>query len=206
MAIVQEAFWIPDDITTGLATGTYRRMGGVVRYATGANKGQIVKHLQPIDLKSAEQTMKLEPKALQLFRQNKKTIGIVTICMAAAGLCAWAYTSLKNSEPKVQAEYRAALKTYIIAVQEGNLDIDEINNLMNKLEAMKKNKDYRKISIQLSAEELEVIVNRIYEYTVKLAKDNSVELNDEEMHHSNEAIVNLYSYLEIQKRIFETAV
>ncbi len=206
MAIVQEAFWIPDDIATGLATGRYRRIGGVVRYATGASKGQIVKHLQPIDLKAAEQTKKLEPKVVQLFRQNKKTIGIVTICMATAGLCVWTYISLKDHEPKVQTEYRAALKTYIIAVQEGNMDIDKINNLMNKLEAMKKNKDYKKISIQLSAEELEVIVSRIYEYTVKLAKDNSVELNDEEMHRNDEAIVNLYSYLQIQKRIFETAV
>ena len=206
MAVVQEAFWIPDDITAGLAIGKYRRTGGVIRYATGSNKGQIVKHLQSIDLNATEQTMKLGPKALQLFQQNKKTIGIVTACMAAAGLYVWVYISLKNREPKVQTEYRAALKTYIVAIQNGNLDIDKINNLINKLEALKKNKDYKKISIQLSAEELEVIVNRIYEYTVKLAKDNSVELNDEEMHRSNEVLVNLYSYLEIQKHIFETAV
>ena len=86
------------------------------------------------------------------------------------------------------------------------MDIDKINNLMNKLEAAKKNKNYRKISIQLSTEELEVIVNRIYEYTTKLARDNSVELNDEEMHRNDETIVNLYSYLQIQKRFFETAV
>jgi len=206
MAIVQEAFWIPDDITTGLATGRYRRIGGVVRYATGNNKGQIVKHLQPIDLKAAEQTMELDHKVLQLFQHNKKTIVIATICATVAGLCIWEYASLKKREPKVQTEYRAALKTYIIAIQEGNMDIDKINNLMNKLEAIKKNKNYRKISIQLSTEELEVIVNRIYEYTTKLARDNSVELNDEEMHRNDETIVNLYFYLQIQKRIFETAV
>lgn len=55
MAIAQDAFFIPDDIATGLATGLYRRIGSVVRYAVGPNKGQIVKHLQPIDLKAAEQ-------------------------------------------------------------------------------------------------------------------------------------------------------
>lgn len=48
MAIAQDAFFIPDDIATGLATGLYRRIGSVVRYAVGPNKGQIVKHLQPL--------------------------------------------------------------------------------------------------------------------------------------------------------------
>ena len=42
MAIVQDTFFIPDDIATGLATGLYRRFGGVIRYAAGPNKGQIV--------------------------------------------------------------------------------------------------------------------------------------------------------------------
>ena len=50
MAIAQDAFYIPDDIATGLATGLYRRIGSVVRYAVGLNQGQIVKHLNLIDL------------------------------------------------------------------------------------------------------------------------------------------------------------
>lgn len=29
MAIAQDAFFIPDDISTGLATGLYRRIGSV---------------------------------------------------------------------------------------------------------------------------------------------------------------------------------
>ena len=53
MAIVQDAFFIPEDIAIGLATGVYRRIGGVIRYAVGPNKGQIVRHLKPIDLNAA---------------------------------------------------------------------------------------------------------------------------------------------------------
>ena len=45
MAIVQEVFDIPDDIMLKLLTGEYRRIGGIVRYAVGTKKGQIVKHL-----------------------------------------------------------------------------------------------------------------------------------------------------------------
>lgn len=72
MAIAQDAFYIPDDIATGLATGLYRRIGSVVRYAVGPNKGQIVKHLQPIDLKAAEQAQGLGAKALQFVQHHKK--------------------------------------------------------------------------------------------------------------------------------------
>lgn len=205
MAIAQDAFYIPDDIATGLATGLYRRIGSVVRYARGPKKGQIVKHLQPIDLKAAEQAKGLSAKALQFVQQHKKEIGIGAACAAVIGLGICGYTAWKNHEPKVLTEFRAALKTYIDAIRNGSMDIDKINSLMNALEALKKHKYYEKISIQLSAEELEVLVRRINKYTIKLAQDNFVELSDEELHPNNSTIINLQSYLRAQKRIFETA-
>lgn len=77
---------------------------------------------------------------------------------------------------------------------------------MMALEELKKNKDYKKISIQLTTEELEILVGRIYEYTVKLAKDNASDLTEDELHISDKgnAIVNLQTYLKAQKRIFDT--
>ena len=72
MPVVQDAFYIPDDIATGLATGLYRRIGSVVRYAVGPNKGQIVKHLKPIDLKVAEEAQGIGVKALQFVKEHKK--------------------------------------------------------------------------------------------------------------------------------------
>lgn len=77
MAIAQDAYFIPDDIATGLATGIYRRIGSVVRWATGPNKGQIVKHLKPIDLPAAEQVQGVGAKALQFVKQHKKGTIIV---------------------------------------------------------------------------------------------------------------------------------
>lgn len=205
MAIAQDAFYIPDDIATGLATGLYRRIGSVVRYAVGPNKGQIVKHLQPIDLKAAEQAQGLGAKALQFVQHHKKEVGIAAIGAAVVGVGIWGYNKWKNHEPKVLTEFRAALKTYIDAIRNGNMDIDKINGLMEALEALKQHKDYEKISIQLSAEDLEVLVGRIYDYTIKLAADNAVDLSDEELNLNNSAIINLQSYLKAQKRIFEEA-
>lgn len=205
MAIVQDAFYIPDDIATGLATGLYRRIGSVVRYAVGPNKGQIVKHLQPMELNATEQAKDLGKKALQFVQQHKKEIGIGAACAAVIGMGIWGYNGWKNREPKVLAEVRAALKTYIDAIRNGRMDIDKINTLINALEALKKHKDYEKISIQLSVEDLEILVGRIYEYTIKLAEDNSIDLSNEEWNANNGAIINLQSYLKVQKKIFEVA-
>ena len=48
------------------------------------------------------------------------------------------------------------------------------------------------------------MVNRIYEYTVKLASDNAVELTDDEKKSSDNSILNLQRYLKTQKRIFKS--
>ena len=209
MAIAQDAFFIPDDIATGLATGLYRRIGSVVRYAVGPNKGQIVKHLQPIDLKAAEQAQGLGAKAIQFVANHKKEVGIAAIGVAVVGAGVWGYTAWKNHEPKVLKEFRAALKVYIEAIRSGDMSVEKIDNLMVALEELKKHKNYDKISIQLTTEELEVLVGRIYEYTIKLAKDNNVELTDDEMNASRKqskgAIIDLQQYLRTQKRIFEAA-
>ena len=86
------------------------------------------------------------------------------------------------------------------------MDVDKINDLMENLEKIKKHKDYKKISIQLTTEELDVLVGRIYEYTIKLASDNKVELARDELgvfdKTSTDAILDLQTCLKVQKRIF----
>ena len=142
MAVVQDAFFIPDDIATGLATGLYRRIGSVVRYATGPNKGRIVKHLDPV----------------KFVKQHKKETIITVASAATVGTGLVIYNKVKNREPKVLTEFRMSLRAYIEAIRKGSMDIDKINDLMKCLSALKEYKDYDKISIQLTTEEIEVLV------------------------------------------------
>ena len=210
MAIVQEAFFIPDDIATGLATGLYKRNGSVVRYAVAPNKGQIVKHLDTIDLNESQQVQNLAAKTLQFVQQHKKGVGIAATGATIIGVGVWGYNKWKNHEPKVLTEFKEDLRVYIEAICIGNMSFEKIDKLMIVLEKMKKHKNYDEISIQLTTEELEVLVGLIYEYTIKLATDNTVELNYEELRTCDNknscAIIDLQKYLKIQKRIFETAV
>ena len=209
MAIAQDTFFIPDDIATGLATGLYKRFGSVIRYAVGPNKGQIVKHLQPIDLNAAEQARGLGARAIQFVANHKKEVGIATIGVAIVGAGVWGYTAWKNHEPKVLAKFHAALKVYIEAIRMGDMGVEKIDALMVSLEELKKHKNYDKINIQLTTEELEVLVGRIYDYTIKLAKDHNIELTDDELNafgkQSKDAIIDLQQYHKTQKRIFESA-
>ncbi len=89
------------------------------------------------------------------------------------------------------------------------MSVEKIDALMVALEELKKHKNYDKISIQLTTEELEVLVGRIYDYTIKLAKENNVELTDDELRtyraKNTGTIINLQNYLKAQKRIFEEA-
>lgn len=207
MAIVQDVFDIPDDIATGLATGLYRRIGSVVRYAVGPNKGQIVKHLKTVDIKAAEEAMAIGEKALRFVKVHKKGT-IITIAVATVvGTGAFIYNKVKNHEPKVVTEFREALRVYIDAIREGSMDIDKIDKLMAALGELKKHKDYEKISIQFTTEELEVLVGRIYGYTIKLALDNDAELAADELNiaemKNSGTIINLQNYLRTQKKIFE---
>lgn len=204
MPIIQEAFDIPNDIMTKLLTGEYRRIGGIIRYATGPNKGQIVKHLEPIDLKPAQQVQSIGAKVIQFAKRNKKVLIVSGVAVAAVTVGSFVYCKVKNREPEVVTTFRSELKTYIEEVRTGTLKLSSIENLLSALEAVKSHKDSSNIIIELSTEELDVLVNRIYEYTKSLAEMNEYPLNAEDIKKYDDSVDNLQSYLTVQKQIFET--
>ena len=204
MAVVTEAFDIPMDIMTKLATGEYRRLGGVVRVAIGPNKGQIVKHLDPIKIEQVAQNKNVVTKVIEFSKKNRKVIIIGTAVAGTIVAGNFVHQKSKNREPKVMKRYHAALRSYIEDIRNGELSMKSINRLMDALEELKQDKRYEMLKIELTTEELDVLVNRIYEYTVKLASDNAVELTDDEKKSSDNSILNLQRYLKTQKRIFKS--
>jgi len=205
MPIIQEAFDIPNDIMTKLLTGEYRRIGGVIRYATGPKKGQIVKHLEPIDLKPAQQAQSIGAKVIQFAKRNKKVLIVSGVAVAIVTVGSFVYCKVKNREPEVVTTFRSELKTYIEEVRTGTLKLSSIEKLLSALEAVKSHKDSSNIIIELSTEELDVLVNRIYEYTKSHAEMNEYHINTEDLEKYDDSMGNLYYYLTVQKQIFEAA-
>ncbi len=191
MAIIQEAYDVPNDIAIGLASGLYRRIGSVVRYAIGENKGQIVKHLKPIALpKDQGAALSIAEKALQFGKQHKKLmIGAVAVAGAAAvggGIYAGA-TVYKRTK------FQKAFKSYIDAIRSGNLNIEMIEDLEAALSHINK--------VNMRAEEISLLVGHIRKYTMKLAENNSIDI---EINKSDAPIIDLKQYLETQKRILKS--
>ena len=205
MAVVQEAFEIPAEIATGLLTGEYRRLGGVVRYAVGPHKGQIVKHLKPVDVREAEAAKGALAKGVQLVKGNPKAAIVVGAGMLIAGGGAFVYKKIKNREPAVLKEFREALRLYLEAIKSGNMEIDVINGMFDALQALKQHADYEQFSIALTADDIETLVNKIHEYTIKLAADNEIDIEEIDDEESGDAIIDLEKYLNIQKKVFEEA-
>lgn len=113
--------------------------------------------------------------------------------------------SKKKQEPDVVVKFREALMIGLNAVSKSALTMEIISDMMECLGELKMHPNFEVI---LSIEELDVLLNRMYEYTKKLAVDNAVDLTSLEKETPSQAespIINLQRILEIQKRIFEIA-
>lgn len=205
MAIVQEMFDIPDNIMIGIEKGLYRRIGGVVRYATGPKKGQIIDLLDPIDAKPVHQVQSLGAKTLKFVKINKKPIIISSVMAVAITTGVYIYKKAKKTELKIVTKFRDSLKEYIEEIRKGKLTLESINNLIDSLEELRSNKEKSDIKIALSMEELNALVVLICEYTSRLAEMNKYKVNASLLNKSDDSIENMYDCLLIQKHIFESA-
>ena len=96
------------------------------------------------------------------------------------GTTVWVYNRVNKQEPKVITDFRTTLRVYIKAIQRGGMDIEKISDFVQSIERVKKCKDSGKLVVQLTTEELEILVNRIYKYTLQLVNDNKVKIAEYE--------------------------
>lgn len=194
MAIVQGFFNIPDEIMTKISMGENKIFGGEVRN----NKGQVVKLLRPAS--KLEATLYYGWKYRDtLFMVGK--LGIV-------GVKGYIKSNKKQVEPDVVVKFREALKVYLNAGRNGALTMEIISDVMEHSGELKIQPNFEKVNTALSMEELDVLLNRMFEYTKKLAADNAIELTSLEKETPSQSvnpINNLQRCLETQKCIFELA-
>ena len=207
MPVVQDAFYVPEDIMIKLLNGDCRRIGGVVRRANGPGNGQLVKFLEPVDTKVAEQAEDIGIRILNFAKKNK--YGLIIGAVVGVGIAVVGgliYNNVKKREPAVMKQFRRSLFTYIDKIRSGNLDLETIETLTEALDQLKKHKNCEQFKIELSTEDLDVLVGKIYDYTIWLAENNQVELTEQERSKTDNSIINLQNYLRTQKRIFKEAV
>lgn len=196
---------IPDDILTGIADGTLKLYGPVVRNA----KGEIVKHLAKV--KTTSDIAQSIPKknindVIKIAKENHTVIGIgATIAIGSISLLYATHkikSKLDHNASKHIETFEKTFNKYINAISNGKLNKKTINNLITAFNKI----DELGISDQLytnsPSEKFAQLDNIIYNYTIKLANINNIKLNGFSQPFSN-INDNLRYYLAVQKKIFE---
>lgn len=223
MPIIQVSMSISDESLVGLVSGDLVRTGGVVRDAGG----HIFEHLKDASKKEvasqgkkiATQTKSISidnletsfiTKAISVANNNKRKTGLIISGVALLG-ASTVYrvskiTKKKNnkqiSEVEENTELNDALNNYITSARKGELTIEIIVNLKKKLTEIRKSED--STVVKLDVKQLQNLIGYISKYTKELAKVNSYEIaNKQKDEETEDNVVHLERYLEIQQSIFE---
>lgn len=203
---IQPPLDLPQDILDGLASGAYKLFGSVVRDAT---KGFIVKHLADAP---AEATTEIAKKAVgnaPAMLKNPWVIG-ATLTGAIIAVATITYFASKQKHvadepaeaPVYLVEYREALRAYLTAARDGNLDEAVIGRLIGALDALRTETVEGAVAIEQS-EESDQVVSLIIAHTRALAQANGVDLDDVlEPIAQGDDTDELRQHLEAQRRIF----
>ena len=213
MGITQVAFDIPPAIQKGIDSGTLIRYGGVVR----DQAGHIVKHLKEVKVvKSAENVQKAVPavqesgnalgKIVQVAKKNKYLfIGAAAVAFVVGGIT---YVVMRNKKgekvavPKCVADFNSALMSYVDAIRKKKVTEAHIDNVLSALDQIKENQSKGYIEGDFSFENAELLIKMIRDYTIALAEANNYEITDD-IEIRNDNIIDLQTYLNIQKKVFE---
>lgn len=201
MTTVNETFLISTETLNGLKSGLLERHGGIIRYATGSQKGQIKEHLKPI--LNNKETKNIIKKAINLAKSNY--IGLIigaSVTIVISGSVLGVYI-VKNYEPKIIKEFKRAFQNYTKELSDGTLTPETVNCLIEKLDEIKEHRKCSKLCAKLSMEDLYVFLSGINQNNEEKTKDNSVETTDTKEHdidNTQKTIIDFHEYLENQKQ------
>lgn len=196
MPVIQPTLEISKAALEGLATGKYRRIGGVIR----DQQGCLVELLKDSSSRNSGENA-IQNAAdialgntgfedlLDMIREHQGIALGVSIGLAAA-VCGLAYFGVKRSRKK--RELPDCIKEYFNAVENGNMNAEIIDNVLDYLKGVKGPK------ILLTTDQFALIMRLVKEYSDKLAKNNEVDFSD-----LNDG--KIIPFLERQRELFKTA-
>lgn len=192
MVVVQDSYYIPEDMNMEISTGETKRYGGVIRN----KQGQIKHHLQPINRKDAILRYAWDNRDILI------SVGKVSVRLSRT------YINSKKRSKLAAAEFRDSLKIYQEAWHKDALTLEMISDLIERLDEIKKHANSEKVFITLSIDELHTLFKQIFEFTRKLADEKAIEF-DISLEIIYTQIENPFNYLklslETQKNFMDVA-
>ncbi|CZQ88990.1 Hypothetical protein Tpal_1077 [Trichococcus palustris] len=225
MEIIQVAYEVPDDVVEGLATGALTRYGSLIRGHTGYKLHlKEVPIRQPENITAVKTTSASATASKSVFSVVKDTVrkhpvaAVVTVVVvgtATVGGIAYGKFKAKKKQtkekielPECEKDFNNAFIAYLDEVRAGNLKESTLDTLIEELNQLKERIHSNESEIVFSSEQLDTLINMVFDYTKQLAKANSynvVKFRNPEIDSTEEAIDGLQECLSIQKQIFTTA-
>ncbi len=201
MNIVQVSLQVPDDIYADVLKGKLE-ISGLVK----DNKNIIRKHLSRAKQRNSKENKVKKGSIIQVIKDHRGVAVGITIATAIGGCVYYAINSSKEKKAEeielCVARFQKSLKEYLKAAKKGKLNAKVIDNLIDSLKELETNKIGDTVMLSIPADQLNELISSIFEYTQELAKANSVDIQVKKPKSgAKNNIVNLQSYLEVQKQI-----
>lgn len=202
---------IPPEVEAGLADGTLKAVGSVVRYASN---GRIFTHLQEIYLPTPEATKAHVARLARGFTKQHALIiaGIGTVLVG--GAYAASYVKKKQAAareitaedmPQCVTSFESSLRTYVDAGRAGALEAALLDELIVDLDAVKAFMEEGN-EVLISLDNLVPLFDLVIAHTPRLAESYGIDLHElDEDDSEGGVILPLRRHLEAQKTILAGA-
>ena len=208
--VVQPLIEIPDKFIPGLTIGKYTREGSII----SNQQGKIVKHLKEIHNSDNSASLVNTATASNTLKNSLIGIGVI---VGVSALTLGAYKVYQKFRAKKQDEdqeeiisdgFNISLDKYINAIKDRNLSLDILEEFIWNMNFIKENYENNQIEITISIQQLEELVNLIYNYTIKLAEVNNINytlIKEKKEKNRDHFLENITYFLNFQKEIFKNA-
>ena len=171
MTVITESFHIPQEIMNGIDEGLYRRWGGVVRYAVGEHKGEIVTMLKPAVTGQAEVLKKMAADLWEAVQEHKTVILVCAAAAAAFGSVMYFRHHLRTKrESGSIIACRLALSEYLHAMSRQQADAAVVDELLKTIRMVDGDEDVQ----SLTEEQKGIIIHEVQRYVNRLAERNGL--------------------------------
>lgn len=188
---------IPDELYAGVVSGVYE-LGGLVKSST---TNQIRKHLD-ISLNKKKDVR----KALSVISAHKgAALAIGSACLLTGGIIGVVLLISHKRKKKLKRKFFENLQQYLSAAQDGEVTEKLLDNLINSIDALTKNGRKKNVKLNLTSEQLSLLIYTIFDYTKKVAELNENNVGQVFVPNvCSKSIMNdLTSYLKIQRNAFK---
>lgn len=171
--------------------------------AKNVDTKRVAKHIPVVKDSVKDGTIKV----VDFVRKHKKgtffASGVLIIGGATFGLTNYV---THRKQRKLEKQFGEALQKYLDAAKGGILTIDEVDTLLEAIEALGNNGS-GDINLNISSNQFSELIKGIFDYTMRLA--DASEFNKKKINRpkyfKNKTVDDLRYYLDIQRQILENA-